>query len=96
MPDLPDFEADLLGLQQFRDWLESLVVAQQPIEEWSMSLDELKQRWLPKLQESRVSEESVGRLYFSRVLKLKAHTQWPGPGQVPGSDLCGIVCNRHN
>ena len=64
MPDLPDFEADLLGLQQFRDWLESLVVAQQPIEEWSMSLDELKQRWLPKLQESRVSEESVGCLYF--------------------------------
>ena len=64
MSDLPDFEADLLGLQQFRDWLESLVVAQQPIEEWSMSLDELKQRWLPKLPEPVVSEESVGRLYF--------------------------------
>ena len=64
MPDLPDFEADLLGLQQFRDWLESLVVAQQPIEEWSMSLDELKQRWLPKMQDSRVSQASVGRLYF--------------------------------
>jgi hypothetical protein len=40
------------------------VVAQQPIEEWSMSLDELKQRWLPKLQEPVVSEASVGRLYF--------------------------------
>ncbi len=64
MSDLHDFEADLLGLQQFRDWLESLVVAQQPIEEWSMSLDELKQRWLPKLQEPVVSEASVGRLYF--------------------------------
>jgi hypothetical protein len=44
--------------------LESLVVAQQPIEEWSMSLDELKQRWLPKMQDSRVSQASVGRLYF--------------------------------
>ena len=51
------FEEDLRGLQHFRDWLESLVAAQQPIEEWSLSLEDLKRRWLPQF-ESRVATEA--------------------------------------
>jgi hypothetical protein len=64
VPELPDFEADLRGLQQFRDWLESLVAAQQPIDEWCLSIDELKQRWLPKLDRPTAPDMPVGRLYF--------------------------------
>jgi len=56
-----DFEADLLSLQQFRDWLASLVEAQQPQEEWSLSLEQLKQRWEPHMQE-RASGAS--RMFF--------------------------------
>ncbi len=48
MSETSDFEADLLSLQQFRDWLASLVEAQQPQEEWSLSLEQLKQRWEPQ------------------------------------------------
>ena len=64
MPELPDFEADLRGLQQFRDWLASLVAAQHPIEEWGLSIDQLKHRWLPKLERAADQEMPVGRLYF--------------------------------
>jgi len=56
-----DFEADLLSLQQFRDWLASLVEAQQPQDEWSLSLEQLKQRWEPRMQE-RASGAS--RMFF--------------------------------
>jgi hypothetical protein len=41
--------------------LQSLVAAQQPLEEWAMSPEELRQRWLPKLAER---EQSSSRLYF--------------------------------
>lgn len=57
MSNASDFEEDLRGLQHFRDWLESLVAAQQPIEEWSLSLEDLRQRWLPQF-ESRVTTEA--------------------------------------
>jgi hypothetical protein len=49
------------SLESFRDWLQSLVAAQQPLEEWAMSPEELRQRWLPKLAER---EQSSSRLYF--------------------------------
>jgi len=62
--ELTDLQADLLGLEQFRDWLESLVAAQQPIEEWSLSLEELKRRWSPAIEASAHQEPTVARLYF--------------------------------
>ncbi len=62
MSDTPSLELDLQSLERFRDWLQSLVAAQQPLEEWAMSPEELRQRWLPKLAER--SEPSGGRLYF--------------------------------
>ena len=61
MSNSPDFEADLLSLQHFRDWLASLVEAQQPQDEWSLSLEQLKQRWEPHLQ-ARASGSS--RMFF--------------------------------
>lgn len=64
MSELTDLQADLLGLEQFRDWLESLVAAQQPIEEWSLSLEELKRRWSPAIKASAHQEPTVPRLYF--------------------------------
>ena len=64
MPELTDLQADLLGLEQFRDWLESLVAAQQPIEEWSLSLEELRRRWSPKAEPPARPEPTVARLYF--------------------------------
>lgn len=54
-------EADLQSLERFRDWLQSLVAAQQPLEEWAMSTEELRQRWLPQLAER---EPSTSQLYF--------------------------------
>jgi hypothetical protein len=59
--DTSDFEADLHSLQAFRDWLESLVAGQQPLEEWGMSREALQQRWLPQLERG---EEQRGRLFF--------------------------------
>ncbi len=62
MSDTPSLEADLRSLERFRDWLQSLVAAQQPLEEWALSSEELRQRWLPKLAERSAS--SASRLYF--------------------------------
>ena len=61
MFDTPSLEADLQSLERFRDWLQSLVAAQQPLHEWAMSAEELRQRWLPKLAER---EPSSSQLYF--------------------------------
>ena len=61
MSDTPSLEAHVQSLESFRDWLQSLVAAQQPLEEWAMSHEELRQRWLPKLAER---EQSSSRLYF--------------------------------
>ncbi len=61
MSDTSDFEADLRSLQAFRDWLESLVAGQQPLEEWGMSQEALRQRWLPQLNRG---EQEQGRLFF--------------------------------
>ena len=61
MSDTSDFEADLHSLQQFRDWLQSLVAGQQPLEEWNLSQEALRQRWLPQLKRD---ERSPGRLFF--------------------------------
>jgi len=55
-------EAHLRSLECFRDWLQSLVAAQQPLEEWAMSTEELRQRWLPKLAER--PETPSSSLYF--------------------------------
>jgi len=60
--DTPSLEAHLRSLEYFRDWLQSLVAAQQPLEEWAMSAEELRQRWLPKLAERPATPSS--RLYF--------------------------------
>ena len=54
-------EADLQCLEHFRDWLQSLVAAQQPFEEWAMSTEELRQRWLPQLARC---EPPSSQLYF--------------------------------
>ena len=62
MSDSSDFEADLLSLQQFRDWLASLVEVQQPPDEWGLSLEQLKQRWEPQLREYATS--STSRVFF--------------------------------
>jgi hypothetical protein len=51
----------LQSLERFRDWLQSLVAAQQPLHEWAMSAEELRERWLPKLAER---ERSSSQLYF--------------------------------
>lgn len=61
MSDSSDFEADLLSLQRFRDWLASLVEAQQPPEEWALSLEQLRQRWEPHL---KASASNPSRLFF--------------------------------
>ena len=61
MSDTSDFDADLRSLQAFRDWLESLSAAQQPLEEWGLSQEALRQRWLPQLERH---QQSQGRLYF--------------------------------
>jgi hypothetical protein len=60
--DTPSLEADLQSLERFRDWLQSLIAAQQPLEEWAMSAQELRERWLPKLVERPATSSS--RLYF--------------------------------
>jgi hypothetical protein len=60
--DTPSLEADLRSLERFRDWLQSLVAAQQPLDEWAMSVEELRERWLPKLRERPATTSS--RLYF--------------------------------
>lgn len=57
----PDFEADLQTFERFRDWLQSLVAAQQPLDEWSLSLEQLQQRWLPRLEQQG---DRNGRLFF--------------------------------
>ncbi|WP_398326949.1 hypothetical protein [Vulcanococcus sp.] len=62
MSDTPSLEADLRSLERFRDWLQSLVAAQQPLDEWAMSVEELRERWLPKLRERPATTSS--RLYF--------------------------------
>ena len=62
MSDSSNFEADLLSLHQFRDWLANLVEAQQPPEEWALSLEQLKQRWEPHLRDYATSNAS--RLFF--------------------------------
>ena len=62
MSDSPSLEADLRSLERFRDWLQSLVAAQQPLDEWAMSVEELRERWLPKLRERPATTSS--RLYF--------------------------------
>ncbi|WP_296445893.1 hypothetical protein [Vulcanococcus sp.] len=41
--------------------MQSLVAAQQPLHEWAMSAEELRERWLPKLAER---ERSSSQLYF--------------------------------
>lgn len=61
MSDTPSLQADLQSLERFRDWLQSLVAAQQPLHEWAMSPEELRERWLPKLAER---ERSSSQLYF--------------------------------
>ncbi|MFZ9946455.1 MAG: hypothetical protein ACO3GW_01530 [Vulcanococcus sp.] len=61
MSERPGLEEHLQSLECFRDWLQSLVAAQQPLDEWSMSQDDLRQRWLPRLQERNQSSSS---LYF--------------------------------
>ena len=61
MSDTPSIEAHLQSLERFRDWLQSLVAAQQPLHEWAMSAEELRERWLPKLAER---ERSSSQLYF--------------------------------
>lgn len=61
MSERPGRQDDLQSLERFRDWLESLVAAQQPLEEWSMSREQLRERWLPRLQERDYSASS---LYF--------------------------------
>jgi hypothetical protein len=61
----PEFEEHLSSLQGFRDWLASLVEAQQPLEEWSLSLEELRRRWAPQQPTPTVQpEREVSRLYF--------------------------------
>ncbi len=62
MSDTPSLEADLRSLERFRDWLQSLIAAQQPLEEWGMSAEALRERWLPKLCERPATSSS--RLYF--------------------------------
>ncbi len=62
MSDTPSLENDLRSLERFRDWLQSLIAAQQPLEEWAMSAEELRERWLPKLRERPATSSS--RLYF--------------------------------
>ena len=62
--ELSDHQADLQGLRRFRDWLESLVNAQQPIDEWSMSLDALRERWLPGSELPPRDVSVGGRLFF--------------------------------
>jgi hypothetical protein len=57
----PGRQDDLQSLERFRDWLQSLVAAQQPLEEWSMSREQLRERWLPLLQQR---ERSSSSLYF--------------------------------
>lgn len=68
MPDrltTPGFEAHLSSLQGFRDWLASLVEAQQPLEEWSLSLEELRQRWAPQDSAPPLQpEREISRLFF--------------------------------
>ena len=61
MSETPSLEDHLQSLERFREWLQSLVAAQQPLEEWSMSQEELRKRWLPRLQER---ERSASSLYF--------------------------------
>ena len=61
MSDTPSLQADLQSLERFRDWLQSLVAAQQPLHEWAMCPEELRERWLPKLAER---ERSSSQLYF--------------------------------
>ncbi len=61
MSERPGRQDDLQSLERFRDWLQSLVAAQQPLEEWSMSHEQLRQRWLPRLQER---DRSSSSLYF--------------------------------
>lgn len=61
----PGFEAHLASLQGFRDWLASLVEAQQPLEEWSLSLEELRQRWVQQDTAPPLHpERQISRLFF--------------------------------
>ncbi|MFM8525930.1 MAG: hypothetical protein ACKOCM_09975 [Cyanobacteriota bacterium] len=60
-----DFQAHLNSLHSFRNWLASLVEAQQPLEEWSLSLDQLRERWSTQASEpSAQAEHAIGRLFF--------------------------------
>lgn len=61
MSERPGRQDDLQSLERFRDWLQSLVAAQQPLEEWSMSHEQLRERWLPLLQQR---DRSSSSLYF--------------------------------
>jgi hypothetical protein len=63
--NLRGLEAHLISLETFRDWLASLVQAQQPLEEWSLTLEELRLRWLPREQSHRIHEGvKTSRLFF--------------------------------
>lgn len=61
MSESSDLQAELRSLEQFHAWLESLVAAQQPLEEWGLSREALEERWLPHLQRA---ERHPGRLFF--------------------------------